>query len=353
MLGTTFSRRQPSSPTPVLKNVNAGVDQLVADGVVRCVLAPEAEIGFSNSMIEAFWRSLRHQWLYLHSLESFTQSTTRRCHHAFDGQTPDEVYFDQAERVGDRTRPPGIRIAERGWRQTELNPVALAHYRLSKPRVLSPLSKMRRRRAFQIVPGRSRAAHRHESSRFLDRAGVWELASAVHDRAVFERQHLRECRRPAPVLPERVGELSPGLGQDPKLPHAPLRMDEISSLTSSHSCKVAVPSSRLLRRRAISSRQAASTSSGVAMPSELEARQRQALVLRVELERFFKDLLDRPTHLARLPQVPPDCTQRRTHAAAADSRGHITTSEARPSPHRTRRTSRPTSASSGSHPGDL
>ena len=46
-------------------------------------------------------------------------------------------------------------------------------------------------------------------------------------------------------------------------------MDAISSLTSSQSCNTAVPSSRLLRRRAISSRQAASTSSGVAIPSEL------------------------------------------------------------------------------------
>ena len=47
-------------------------------------------------MIEAFWRSLRHQWLYLHSLDSFTQleqlidfyvdqHNTQTAHHAFDG----------------------------------------------------------------------------------------------------------------------------------------------------------------------------------------------------------------------------------------------------------------------------
>jgi transposase InsO family protein len=95
-----------------VENVNAGVDQLMADGFVHRVLAL-VEVSFSNSMIEAFWRSLRHQWLYLHSLESFTQleqlidfyvreHNTQMPHHAFDGQTPDEVYFDHADPVRDR-----------------------------------------------------------------------------------------------------------------------------------------------------------------------------------------------------------------------------------------------------------
>jgi transposase InsO family protein len=97
-----------------VENVNAGVDQLMADGVVHRVLA-QVEVSFSNSMIEAFWRSLRHQWLYLHSLDSFTQlkqlidfyvkeHNTRMPHNAFDGQTPDEVYFDHADRVRDRLK---------------------------------------------------------------------------------------------------------------------------------------------------------------------------------------------------------------------------------------------------------
>ena len=84
----------------------------MADGLVHRVLA-QVEAGFSNSMIEAFWRSLHHQWLYLHSLESFTQleqlidfyvneHNTQMPHNAFGGQTPDEVYFDQADRVRDR-----------------------------------------------------------------------------------------------------------------------------------------------------------------------------------------------------------------------------------------------------------
>ena len=98
-----------------VENVNAEVDQLMADGVVRRVLA-QVEVSFSNSMIEAFWRSLRHQWLYLHSLDSFTQlaslidfyvkeHNTQMPHHAFGGQTPDEVYFDQSDRVRDRLKP--------------------------------------------------------------------------------------------------------------------------------------------------------------------------------------------------------------------------------------------------------
>jgi hypothetical protein len=95
-----------------VENVNGEVDQLIADGLLHRVLA-QVEVSFSNSMIEAFWRSLRHQWLYLHSLDSFTQlerlidfyieeHNTQMPHSAFFGQTPDEVYFDQADRIGDR-----------------------------------------------------------------------------------------------------------------------------------------------------------------------------------------------------------------------------------------------------------
>jgi len=64
----------------------------------------QVEVTFSNSMIEAFWRSLKHSWIYLHSLD--TAAALRRLvefyvtahnevmpHSAFDGQTPDEMYF--------------------------------------------------------------------------------------------------------------------------------------------------------------------------------------------------------------------------------------------------------------------
>ncbi len=58
-------------------------------------------------MIEAFWRSLKHQWLYLNSLDSLArlralvefyveEHNTRMPHAAFHGQTPDEMYFGTA-----------------------------------------------------------------------------------------------------------------------------------------------------------------------------------------------------------------------------------------------------------------
>ena len=86
-----------------VENVNAQVDALIATGVLRRVLA-FTELKFSNSMIEAWWRSLKHQWLFLHSLDSV--ATVRRLvafyvdehnrvlpHSAFRGQTPDEMYL--------------------------------------------------------------------------------------------------------------------------------------------------------------------------------------------------------------------------------------------------------------------
>jgi hypothetical protein len=58
-----------------VENVNAQVDALITTGVLRRVLA-FTELKFSHSMNEAWWRSLKHQWLFLHSLDSVT--TVRR-----------------------------------------------------------------------------------------------------------------------------------------------------------------------------------------------------------------------------------------------------------------------------------
>jgi hypothetical protein len=89
--------------------VNAQVDDLITTGVLRRVLAL-TDLKFSNSMIEAWWRPLKHQWLFLHSLESVT--TVRRRvgfyvdqhnralpHSAFHGQMPDEMYFGSGDAV--------------------------------------------------------------------------------------------------------------------------------------------------------------------------------------------------------------------------------------------------------------
>ena len=110
------SRGAASAETPPVvladggvENVNAQVDALITTGVLRRVLA-FTDLQFSNSMIEAWWRSLKHQWLFLHSLDSV--ATVRRLvafyveehnrvlpHSACRGQTPDEMYFGTGEAV--------------------------------------------------------------------------------------------------------------------------------------------------------------------------------------------------------------------------------------------------------------
>jgi transposase InsO family protein len=71
------------------ENVNAHVDELITTGVLRRLLA-FTELKFSNSMIEAWWRSLKHQWLFLHPLDtvatsagwwSFASRNTTTCVH--------------------------------------------------------------------------------------------------------------------------------------------------------------------------------------------------------------------------------------------------------------------------------
>jgi hypothetical protein len=52
-----------------VENVNGKVDELIESGLLRRMLAM-TEISFSNSLIEAWWRVLKHQWLYLNSLDA-------------------------------------------------------------------------------------------------------------------------------------------------------------------------------------------------------------------------------------------------------------------------------------------
>ncbi len=83
--------------------MNGEVDELLKDEALTRVLA-QVEVTFSNSMIEAFWRSLKHSWLFLHALDNFTALARLgefyvtahnevMPHSAFEGQTPDEMYF--------------------------------------------------------------------------------------------------------------------------------------------------------------------------------------------------------------------------------------------------------------------
>ena len=95
-----------------VENCNADVDALIEQGLLRRVLA-QVEISFSNSLIEAWWRSLKHDWLFLHPLESVTQvrrlvgfyveqHNAHMPHSAFRGQTPDEMYFGTGASVPDQ-----------------------------------------------------------------------------------------------------------------------------------------------------------------------------------------------------------------------------------------------------------
>ena len=92
-----------------VENVNEKVDALVQQGLIHRVLA-QVEVAYSNSMIEAWWRRLRANWLHLHDLDSVTtvrklvtfyveQSNGVVPHSAFRGETPDEMYFSTGQTV--------------------------------------------------------------------------------------------------------------------------------------------------------------------------------------------------------------------------------------------------------------
>ena len=82
---------------------------MIASGVLKRVLA-QTEINFSNSLIESWWRILKHQWLYLNTLDTVAtveklvtfyieQHNVHMPHSAFQGQTPDEMYFGTGDTV--------------------------------------------------------------------------------------------------------------------------------------------------------------------------------------------------------------------------------------------------------------
>jgi putative transposase len=127
-----------------MENVNEQVNELVKAGVSNRILAL-VEVAFSNSIIEAWWRSLRYQWLYLHMLDSFNsvkrliafwvdQHNTVMPHSAFLGQTPDEIYFGTGDHV-----PAELRAAHRAAQQRRLTENRAARCRLCNPGHLAPI----------------------------------------------------------------------------------------------------------------------------------------------------------------------------------------------------------------------
>ena len=72
----------------------------------------QVEVGFSNSIVEVLWRSLKHQWLFLNSLDTVArvralvdfyvnEHNTKMPHPAFGGQTPDEMFFGTGTEVSE------------------------------------------------------------------------------------------------------------------------------------------------------------------------------------------------------------------------------------------------------------
>ncbi|MFC1642178.1 hypothetical protein ACFL5O_05740 [Myxococcota bacterium] len=51
-----------------VENFNGDLDKLIKSGVLRRVLAM-TEMEFSNSLIESFWRTMKHQWLFMNTLD--------------------------------------------------------------------------------------------------------------------------------------------------------------------------------------------------------------------------------------------------------------------------------------------
>jgi len=96
------------------ENKNRTVDPLFDDddSVLKRVIA-QIDVSFSNSMIEAFFSRLKHGWLYLNDLQDFAtleklisfyvlEHNTVMPHAAFNGQTPNEMYFGGGDVVLER-----------------------------------------------------------------------------------------------------------------------------------------------------------------------------------------------------------------------------------------------------------
>jgi putative transposase len=116
------SAGQGSDPQSVMvdagvENLNDSVKKLVDEGLMKLILA-QTDISYSNSMIEAYWRVLKNQWLYLNHLDSIVtlrrlvefyvdQYNTVLPHSAFRGQTPDEMYFGTGKGIPDQLAAAG------------------------------------------------------------------------------------------------------------------------------------------------------------------------------------------------------------------------------------------------------
>jgi transposase InsO family protein len=101
------------------ENHNPAIDELIKSGQLKRLLA-RTDIISSNSMIESWWRMLKHQWLFLNTLDSLSgvkkliafyvnEYNKKLPHSAFRGQTPDEMYFGTGDRIADGLESKRVR----------------------------------------------------------------------------------------------------------------------------------------------------------------------------------------------------------------------------------------------------
>ena len=92
-----------------VENYSSAVNKLVDSGLLKRILA-QTEIRYSNSLIESWWRVIKHQWLFLNTLDTAAsvkklvafyveQHNSHLPHSAFKGQTPDEMYFGTGDGI--------------------------------------------------------------------------------------------------------------------------------------------------------------------------------------------------------------------------------------------------------------
>ena len=74
-----------------VENINAHVTALIEANTIQRVLA-QVDIHFSNSMIESWWRQLKHQWLFLNTLDSI--ATVRKLVEFYVQQRASIVRFE-------------------------------------------------------------------------------------------------------------------------------------------------------------------------------------------------------------------------------------------------------------------
>ena len=107
----------PRTPTLVVTDggsENFGeVDQLLEDSSSLSRVLAKVDIVCSNSLIEAFWRQLKHAWLFLNTLDStvavrrlvafYVGEHNEKIQRAvLGGRTPDEVHFGREENLLER-----------------------------------------------------------------------------------------------------------------------------------------------------------------------------------------------------------------------------------------------------------